>query len=532
MTVAFTDNGFNLFNWGAFKGMLGSLLLTLVQFLCTGVYFMETSFWVLARGVKMKDGSYRNIIDGLLFNGTSVADNNLTKIVGIIVLIAVALTIIACVVAVIKANFSTRDEDRNPKVAVIGVVKAIVLMIAFPVIIYIVLLITNTLTNAICQYAKFDATDKNSLANQLFFMFMNPAGRKNCLDPTGLARFSFTLTDLKDCGFSGGNAWQQLISAGFINGNKADGLFGYSYILAMVVTIVLIYALFKAIILLVRRIFDISVLYVVAPLPIACYPNDEGKRFEIWKDLIASKILSAFGLALTFIVYSILVNTISDTFEAWCLELGGEFRSLNVSIVNGELNASSVLSVIYIFVMLSGALAIPNMYTLLSSLIGVHAGMAAGQDMQNLSNDMAYFQRGRATAMRAGGLALGATVGLLKGGLFGKKGLTGGNQAANNPNNNSGKVGTALKAFAAGGLIGGTAGLISKGYNSRLDKKAEGIRDYAIKNYDDKAKVREANAQLKKMHRDEVTARDVIEKEKDKQNEAKAIRIAKRNKGK
>ena len=67
MTVAFTDNGFNLFNWGAIKGLIGSLLLTIVQFLCVGVFFLENVFWVLIRGVKMQDGSYKNLIDGLLW---------------------------------------------------------------------------------------------------------------------------------------------------------------------------------------------------------------------------------------------------------------------------------------------------------------------------------------------------------------------------------------------------------------------------------------------------------------------------------
>ena len=83
MRWAFCDDGFSLVNWGPFKSMFGSLLMTVVQFLCLIVYFIESVFWTLIRGVKMNDGSYKNIIDGLLFNNANLADNSITTIAGI-----------------------------------------------------------------------------------------------------------------------------------------------------------------------------------------------------------------------------------------------------------------------------------------------------------------------------------------------------------------------------------------------------------------------------------------------------------------
>ena len=537
MTVAFTDNGFNLFNWGAIKGLIGSLLLTIVQFLCVGVFFLENVFWVLIRGVKMQDGSYKNLIDGLLFNGTNLADNQITKITGIIVLIALALVVVASVIAVIKSNFSTKDEDKSPKTAVIGVVKAIVLMIAFPLLIYCLLLITNTLTNAICQYANFDATDKNSVANQLFFMFMSKGGNQTCIAADGTRLFSFTLDDLASCGFAGDNPWQQLISAGFIDGTNQDGLFGYDYIIAIIVLIILIVALFKAALLLVRRVFDIIVLYVIAPLPIACYPSDEGKRFDIWKDLISSKVISSFGIGLTFVVYSILITVLYETFATWSTQLGCSFKCLDLGIINGQVDTGTILTIVYIIVIIAGALAIPNMYSMMATLVSSQAGMVAQHDLQNMSNDMAYFQR---AGMKAEKAALGGTALMLKAlktGAIGNRDMRYLNamRKSSGAAANSGAIKNTAWNFAGGGLIGGTyssiSGAISSHRSDRLDAKADELRSNAIRNYDNKFTLSSANAELNRMHRPEVTARDVLAEEGRERMEHRADEAARRRRG-
>lgn len=321
------------------KVYLDLCFLTLVQFLCAIVYFLENTFWVLIRGVKLKDGSYTNIINGLIFNNAALADNQITVISSIIILIAIALVIVAAVVAVIKSQFSTKEEDKSPKVVITGVVKAILLMVIFPLIIYAMLLVTNALTDAICNYAQFDTGPQNSLANQIFFMFMAPEGNRSCIGVNGERLFSFTLEELRNYDIPGDNAWQKLIALGFVNGNNADGLFGYDYLLAIIVLVILIFALFKCVLLVVRRIFDIVVLYVIAPLPIACYPSDEGKRFDIWKDLMSSKVVSFFGLGVTFVLYTILITVIYDTFSTWSTELGITFRNLNLAISNGKIDA-------------------------------------------------------------------------------------------------------------------------------------------------------------------------------------------------
>lgn len=536
MKWAFTENGFNIFQWDRLRGLLGSLLLTFVQFFCIGVYFLENIFWILIRGVKMKDGSYKNLIDGLLFNNQALADNQITKISGIIILIAVALTIVASVVAIIKSQFSTKDEDKSPKIAVMGVIKAILLMVIFPVIVYALLLVTNTLTNAVCEYAHFDNTDTNSLANQLFFMFMNPEGRSNCMNADGTARFSFTLQNLDELGFQGDNVWEQLKYANFVNGENEDGLFGYDYLLAIVVMIILIFGLFKAILLLVRRIFDIVVLYVIAPLPIACYPSDEGKRFDIWKDLMASKIVSSFGLAITFIVYSILITVIYDTLATWSQASGSNFRTLNIAIVNGQIETGTLLGVVYLFVIISGALALPNMYSLLGALVSSQAGMVAQHDLQNMSNDMAFFQRGTHHATQAAVGSTGLMLKALKTGAFGSRDARYLNaiRKRSGQDEQSGKLTNTAWNMASRGIIGGIAlgagEALSSRKSDRLSAEANSIRKDAINNFDDKFHLENQNRRLRDMGEREVTYRDVLQSETDRRGTIKADEIARRRK--
>lgn len=531
MRWAFCDDGFSLVNWGPFKSMFGSLLMTVVQFLCLIVYFIETVFWTLIRGVKMNDGSYRNIIDGLLFNNANLADNSITTIAGIIILIAIGLVIIAAVIAVLKSQFSTKDEDRSPKIIVIGVVKAILLMVVFPIIVYCLLLITNALTNAVCTYAQYDMTAKNSFANQLFYMFSNNASaRGNWFDPkTGERLLSFTLEELNDpLRVPGDNAWVQLKNIGFVNGTAQDGLFGYNYILAQIILILLFIALFKAVLLMVRRIFDVIVLYVIAPLPIACYPSDDGKRYDIWKELISGKIVSAFGLGITFVIYSILITIIYELFTKWA---GTDIRTLDITLEGGTLPLRTVLSIVYMFVIVCGAFAIPNMYIMLSHLVSPSAGTLASQDMQNMANDAAFFQRAGRGATKAAVGATGLALGLTKTALVGNKDMRYLYMMSNKNGNQHNAVTNGLYRFAAGGILGSAimgAGDIKKHY---LSNKAEKIRSDAIANYDNKEKLKEANEQLHKMHAQEVTPSDVFFKDKMEKQEAAADKIAKKSRG-
>jgi len=447
MNNALDLSGFDIWHLGDWFGkMLASLLMTVVQWGCLFVFLMESVFWALARGVTVTEKGttntkYVNLIDLFLFeNGQINTQNTFTKILIYFILIGIGLTILMAVISIIKSHISTKDEDHNPTTTILGVVKAVVLMVAVPFIVYAILKVTNAVIDGVCTYANISNTDSGSFANKIFFMF-SPGDMSSYRNADGSYQFSFMLSEAAFTKYMGEQTtWEQLFSIGFRT-DENFGLTGYNYIFAIIVLIILCIALFKAMLLLGDRIIDLITLYLGAPLPIACYPNDDGKRYDVWKELIISKILSALGYVIAFIVYLTLVEEVYKEFSKY-----EGFLNLSFNLTNGSLNQGTILTIIYLIIIIAGGLSVPAVYAMLAQLVGQTAGRVAESDLNNANQDIGHIQRGM---MMVGGAVGGAALGIAGKALLG-----------------SGASGGALKKAAVGGMAGsamtgGTSSLLA-----------------------------------------------------------------------
>ncbi|MCL2056960.1 MAG: hypothetical protein FWH02_07065 [Oscillospiraceae bacterium] len=83
----------------------------------------------------------------------------------------------------------------------------------------------------------------------------------------------------------------------FFHLHKIDFVTGYFLCIFM------IFILFGAALFAVRRLLEILLLYVTAPLFVASIPLDEGKRFDAWRDMFVAKLVSCYGLLLMMGMY-------------------------------------------------------------------------------------------------------------------------------------------------------------------------------------------------------------------------------------
>ena len=432
-------------------------------------------------------------------------------------------------------------------------------MIAVPFILYAISKITNALIDGICRYpgVNISTTASGSFANKIFFMFSsgNMASFKNA---DGSYAFSFMLSETAFTSRMGDmTTWETLANIGFVQLGDNQGLTGYNYLLAIVVVVILCIALFKAVLLLGDRMLDLTVLYIIAPLPIACYPADDGKRYDVWKELIISKLLASLGFTIAFIVYFVFCDEIYARFAEW----NPNFTYISWTLENGEFNQATILTIVYIVFVVAGGLSVPAIYSMLAQLVGQTAGRVAESDLQNANQDIGHIQRGMSMvgagigAAAVGGFAL-AKLGALgtssrgmdkmKASQFSSmlsRGMasTGGGagaggfalagagagagatklKASSGFGRVAGKFGSGtLKAgsglgmagsyFAAHGLLGGTLGALGGGVaklheaqdNKRQVKRTGQINDLinqAVSNYGDKAKLGALNKQITKM---------------------------------
>ena len=61
----------------------------------------------------------------------------------------------------------------------------------------------------------------------------------------------------------------------------------------------------------IQRIFDIILLYIVSPISISTLPLDQGNRFKVWKDMMISKILSAYGIILVMNLFFLIIPQVN-----------------------------------------------------------------------------------------------------------------------------------------------------------------------------------------------------------------------------
>ena len=156
----------------------------------------------------------------------------------------------------------------------------------------------------------------------------------------------------------------------------------FNFWTAYLVVIVILVALIFSMLGLVKRIFDIVMLFIVLPLISATIPLDDGARFKQWRDTVVSKIMLAYGALLSVNVFLLIVPTINSI----------DFTDLGWSALMENLFKA--------FLLMGGALAINGGQLLVARLMGTSA---------DESREMAHSARALlGGVVAAGGLARGA----------------------------------------------------------------------------------------------------------------------------
>lgn len=241
-------------------------------------------------------------------------------------------------------------------------------------------------------------------------------------------------------------------------GWKNDGLVdpeAFNFLVAYICAVVLMIALISATFGLVKRLFDIVLLFIALPGIAATIPLDDGAKFKLWRETVISKVFLAFGTVLAVNVFTIVAPSL------WGVSLGTSENSF----------ANSILRLVLIC---GGALTISGGQLLFARLLGTSAeesremaqsartlmgGAMTAWGGAKAAGRLAFGYR-NANGQRMGGLLKGSAnaLGALGGGTVNAAGSIIGGQAYRSSRFASGVAATqrALKGF------GGSAGWIGK----------------------------------------------------------------------
>ncbi len=156
----------------------------------------------------------------------------------------------------------------------------------------------------------------------------------------------------------------------------------FNMFVAYLVVIIMLVAIIWSMLSLVKRIYDLVLLFIALPLVSATIPLDDGARFKQWRDSVISKVVLAYGVVFSiniFLLITPLLNDINFVSLGWSAFLENLFKA---------------------FMLIGGALSINGGQLLFARLLGTSA--EEGREMAHSARAL------MAGVAAAGGLAKGA----------------------------------------------------------------------------------------------------------------------------
>ena len=184
---------------------------------------------------------------------------------------------------------------------------------------------------------------------------------------------------------SSGNSWKELFPSGdsgsgsllyaFFNLDESMPLQGFHWHLLLVGGAFIAWNLFSMVIDLVKRVFNIIILYVTAPFEIARMVSDDGIRFKKWKDKMVAQLTSLVVIVIAFMIFNLISGAAVNVSESVSSYTTVEQISTDPNDGTGEGEVEipderNIGGAFVIIVMMGGSLAVRSASKLVSELAG------------------------------------------------------------------------------------------------------------------------------------------------------------------
>ena len=345
--------------------LICSLFYGMFSGICLLIDFIKTIFYKLC-GIETVE------IEGeqgdLLYN---LLESDIIKRVFLtIFIIGFILLIVFTILAIIKSNY---QEKQNWKTVLSKTGQAFIIMLLIPFTVIIGVMLTNTIMSSINQAMNvYPSSGQGSIGGQ-FLITIGHDAYKGLIDQSQ-AEAMFVSGELNYAKLSVVKQYYDITELNYV-----IGLLGSLVMLIMFVISAITF---------VQRIFDIVLLYIISPVSISTIPLDEGNRFKVWKDMLISKILSAYGIILVMNLFFLIIPQVY------------QIKFFDNSFQNG---------VVYILFLIGGSFAVTKASRVISQLTGAPAtGGEMAQMIYNIRSALAFT---RATKGVVNGIIGGAVGG-------------------------------------------------------------------------------------------------------------------------
>lgn len=291
-------------------------------------------------------------------------------------LVGVILLCVFVIISILKSESADAQHKKTKGQILVKALQSFVIFLLIPFLLIAGIMLTNVVMSAIhgsMTGAMIDGNTNSTIGGQIlvtsgYDAYIGPAGRRAEIERmfiTGQLDYN-NLSVVKD--------YYNLGDMNFF-----VGIAGGLVILVMFVISAIMF---------VQRIFDIILLYIISPVSVSTIPLDDGGRFKIWREMLISKILGAYGIILSMNIFFLIVPQVG-----------------NISFFNNAFKDG----VVQLLFVLGGAFAITKANMVIAQLTGSNAGAQEAQQMLgNISTGMHM--------MRTVGHVAAGTAGMILGG--------------------------------------------------------------------------------------------------------------------
>lgn len=352
-------------------GWVYDLLYILQKSICYILDFIKEVFGKLA-GIDTVtiDGAQEDLLSHFLFS-----DGVRNAFLGVF-LVGVILLFVFVVIAIVKSEMADPQHKKTKGQILVKALQSFVIFLLIPFLLLAGIMLTNAIMGAVngaMSGAMIDGNPNTYIGGQILVTGGYDAFIGDASTRAEIERMFIT----GQLDYNNLSVVKQYYNLGDMN--FFVGIAGGLVILIMFVMSAVMF---------VQRIFDIILLYIISPASVSTIPLDDGGRFRIWREMLVSKVLGAYGIILSMNLFFLIIPQVSQI-----AFFGNAFKD----------------GVVQLLFVLGGAFAITKANMVIAQLTGSNAGAQEAQQM--LSN----IQYGMHMARTAGHVAAGA-AGMIIGG--------------------------------------------------------------------------------------------------------------------
>lgn len=445
--------------------------------------------------VDLKDRTSTTLIDYFLSNDV------VTTIFWFLFIISIFIAAVCVVVSVIKSIVNMKGGERKPHAKSLGQGLGSILV---TIVMAIIMIVGISVSNTTLRYVNnaFYGGNEPNLPKQIIDMSIEEAyeidyGRTN--DPENIdddgnyIKIYFKTIEIVD-ETTGEISYEMVKSGGWYEGCSIedyslemtpDEVFGYykkniigmdkegghkegtgiinidsfNFVLAYIAVLALLVVLGLSALTLVKRLYDIVLLFLSLPLISGTIPLNDGAYFKIWRETVISKVILAYGAVISVNVFMIVIPLLNN------IDFVGNFGALGGKIFHLLLIIGGALSINggqLLFARLFGTSA-EESREMMQAARGLIAGGAAGVGLaRGLRNATvgghSKYGVERKGLFRGGAKAIGAA------GKIGGKTLDSAGKFLGGNAYKDARTGAANKAVGMARALKGTAQKASKAY--------------------------------------------------------------------